>query len=149
EAVEGDEGRGLKDGDFGLVSFVGEALGAKAVVEKKAESAAESGEAPPEPEAKPIEINDVLVDIGGANTVKEFSENLRGAKAGEEREFNVTYAEDFNDQRLAGQVVRYKASIKGIKKKVVPELNDAFAKELGEFATLDELKARLRENIEA
>ena len=149
EAVEGDEGRGLRDGDFGSVSFVGRALGAKAVVEKKAELEKEGAEPHPEPEAKPIEIDDVLVEIGGANTVKEFSENLRGAKAGDEREFDVIYADDFNDQRLAGQVVRYKASVKGIKKKIVPELNDAFAKELGEFATIDELKTRLRENIEA
>jgi len=148
-SYEAVEDRELKDGDFGLVSFVGNAKGSKTIVEKKLEIEGSGEVALPEPEAKPIEIKDVLVEIGGVNTVKEFSEHLRGAKPGEEREFDVTYAEDFSDQRLAGQIVHYKASISGVKKKVMPELTDDFAKELGEFATLDELRNRIRENIEA
>lgn len=154
--------RELRDGDFANISFTGRAKGSKAIVEKKAEIAAkkesESGEdkvqealnAAVEAEAaKPVEVSDVLVEIGGKNTVKEFTENLRGAKPGDERSFEVTYPEDFKDQRLAGQVMAYEVKVQGVKKKTVPELNDAFAKELGDFATLDDLKKRLRENMEA
>jgi trigger factor len=98
---------------------------------------------------KPVEVNDVMVEIGGANTVKDFSENLRGAKPGDEKSFQVTYPDDFADQRLAGQVMNYDVKVQAVKKKVRPELNDDFAKELGEFATVDELRNRIRENMQA
>jgi trigger factor len=159
--------RELKDGDFAQISFVGKALGSKKILDKKKElsearsettdpagqAQAEVGdaiaEAVEEEVNKPVEVNDVMVEIGGGNTVKDFSENLRGAKPGEERSFDVSYAEDFADQRLAGQVMHYDVKVLSVKKKVRPELNDDFAKELGEFATLDELRKRIRENMEA
>lgn len=94
-------------------------------------------------------MNDVLVDIGGSNTVREFSDNLRGAKAGEERGFQIEYPDDFQDKRLAGKTLDYKVQIKAIKKKQVPELNDEFARELGDFKSIDELRTRIREQIEA
>jgi trigger factor len=158
--------RELKDGDFAQISFVGKALGSKKILDKKKElSEARSETTDPAGQAqavgdaiaeaveeevnKPVEVNDVMVEIGGGNTVKDFSENLRGAKPGEERSFDVSYAEDFADQRLAGQVMHYDVKVLSVKKKVRPELNDDFAKELGEFATLDELRKRIRENMEA
>jgi len=124
-----DEDRGLADGDYGSVAF-------------KSTS--------PEEGAKPVEMNDVLVDIGGANTLPEFTENLRGAKAGETRSFDVTYAEDFGDKRLAGKTLHYEVEVKGIKTKSVPELNDEWVKDLGQddLNTLDELRARIREGME-
>jgi trigger factor len=152
----------LQDGDYAQISFSGTAKGTKAVAEKKAEIASKKAEKNDSPSvqdainqkveeeiAKPVEVNEVLVEIGGKNTVKDFSDNLRGAKPGDERNFDVTYPDDFNDQRLAGQVMSYAVKIQGVKKKNVPELNDEFAKELGEFATLEELKSRIRENMEA
>jgi trigger factor len=92
----------------------------------------------------------VLVDIGGENTVKDFTENLRGAKSGETKSFDVTYAEDFGDERLAGKTLHYDVEVKGIKKKVVPELNDEWVKELAQegLNTTDDLKTRIREGIE-
>lgn len=121
-----EEDRPIQDGDYAQISFKG--------------IPAEGGD--------PIEVPEVLVEIGGTNTVTEFSENLRGAKVGEERAFDVNYAQDFADQRLAGKTVRYETNIAGIKKKSVPELNDEFAKELGaSFNTLDELKTRIREGM--
>ncbi len=124
-----DEDRGLADGDFASVSF-------------KSTS--------PEEGAEPVEMNDVLVDIGGANTLPDFSNNLRGAKAGESRSFDVTYAEDFGDKRLAGKTLHYDVEVKGIKTKSVPELNDEWVKELGQedMDTLDDLRARIREGME-
>jgi trigger factor len=94
-------------------------------------------------------MDDVLVDIGGTNTVSEFSDNLRGAKAGEEREFQITYPEDAPDKRLAGKTLDYKVQIKAIKTKQLPELNDEFAKELGEFTGIDDLRKRIREQLES
>ncbi len=123
-----DEDRGLADGDFASVAF-------------KSTSQEEG--------AEPVEMNDVLVDIGGANTLPEFSDNLRGAKAGENRSFDVTYAPDFGDSRLAGKTLHYDVEIKGIKTKSVPEMNDEWVKDLGQekMETLDDLRARIRENM--
>lgn len=169
------EERELKDGDFAQVSFVGKALGSKKVLDKKKELAGKDdvGARPASPaendataeaqlkvgeaitqavedEAnKPVEVSDVMVEIGGANTVKDFSDNLRGAKPGDERSFEVAYPDDFADQRLAGKVMHYTVKVQAVKKKVRPELTDDFAKELGDFATLDELRKRIRENMEA
>lgn len=161
-AYDAVEDRPLQDGDYAQISFKGTAKGTRAVADKKEEIAskkAEKQEPSPVQEAidqkveeeiaKPVEVNEVLVEIGGKNTVKDFSDNLRGTKPGDERNFEVTYPEDFSDQRLAGQVMSYEVKIQGVKKKTTPELNDEFAKELGEFATLDELKTRIRENMEA
>jgi trigger factor len=127
--VNVDEDRGLADGDFGSVAF-------------KSTS--------PEEGAEPVEMNDVLVDIGGANTLPEFSENLRGAKAGETRNFDVTYAEDFGDQRLAGKTLHYEVEVKGIKTKTLPELDDEWVKELAQegMNTVEELRARVRSGME-
>ena len=130
-----EEDRGLADGDFGVVSFKG---------------TPKEGEGEADPEAKPVELDEVMVEIGGSNTVAEFSENLRGAKSGDTRTFDVKYAEDFSDKRLAGKTMSYEVNIKGIKHKNVPELNDDFAKELGaELNTIDDLRNRLRENMQA
>lgn len=118
-----EEDRAIQDGDYAQVSFKG--------------TPTEGGE--------PVEVPEVLVEIGGTNTVKEFSDNLRGAKVGEERSFNVTYPEDFPDKRLAGKTTHYDSKVIGIKTKSVPELNDEFAKELGaEFNTTNELRDRIR-----
>jgi trigger factor len=100
--------------------------------------------------AQPVQMEEVLVEIGGANTIPEFTENLSGAKAGEERSFEVSYPADFYDKRLAGMIFDYKVKVNAIKKKTLPELNDDFAKELSpDFQTLDDLRQRFRENMEA
>ncbi len=128
-----EEDRGLVDGDFAVASFKG--------TPKEAEQDAES---------KPVEVDEIMVEIGGQNTIPEFSQNLRGAKAGEQRTFDVKYADDFSDKRLAGKSMTYEVAVKGIKTRSIPELNDDFAKELSaDFNTLDELRNRLRENMQA
>jgi trigger factor len=122
-----DEERAIVDGDYAQVSFKTEG----------------------QTEEAPVEMDDVLVAIAGENTIKEFTENLRGAKAGEDREFDVVYPADFGDQRLAGKSMHYNVHVKGIKSKQLPEMNDDFAKQMGdEFTSLDELKKRIRESME-
>lgn len=98
--------------------------------------------------AKPASVDDVMVEIGGKNTVREFSDNLRGATAGDVRSFEVSYPADFNDQRLAGKTFEYNVTVKAIKQKLLPELNEEFAKQLGEFKSIDEVKTRIREGME-
>jgi trigger factor len=94
-------------------------------------------------------MDEVLVEIGGKNTVAEFSENLRGANAGDEKEFEVVYPEDTNDKRLAGKTFVYTVKIGAIKQKSLPELNDDFAKELGEFTGIDQVRNQIRDNMQA
>ena len=123
------EGRALAEGDFAQVSLDGK---------------------PKEGGAKPVHMDDILVEIGGKNTMPEFSENLRGASPGDEKTFDVTYPQDYSDKRLAGQTFTYTMKVHSIKQKSLPELNDDFAKELGaEFTGIEDVKKRIREGTEA
>jgi trigger factor len=124
------EGRPLAEGDFAQASMDGK---------------------PKEDDgtAKPVHMDEVLIEIGGKNTVPEFTQNLRGAKAGDEKEFEVVYPEDTADKRLAGKTFVYTVKIQAIKQKTLPELNDEFAKELGAFTSLDQVRKQIRENIDA
>lgn len=154
--------RGAEKGEFVQVSFEATPKGWEAEPEaaegKESTEAADAsqaegsaaGEASADPaKPQPVQMDEVLVEIGGANTIPEFSEHLNGAKPGEERSFEVNYPEDFYDKRLAGQSFSYKVKVNAIKKKALPELNDEFAQELSrEFKTLDELKQRIQENME-
>jgi len=100
-------------------------------------------------EGQPVHMDDVLIEIGGKNTMPEFTEHLRGASAGEERTFDVVYPQDSQDQRLAGKTFTYRVKVLSLKQKNLPELNDAFAKELGDFNSIDDVKKRIRDNMEA
>jgi trigger factor len=99
--------------------------------------------------AKPVHMDEVMIEIGGKNTVPEFTQNLRGANAGDERQFEVVYAEDVNDKRLAGKTFVYTVKVQAVKQKNLPELNDEFAKQLGEFTSLDQVRKQIRDNMEA
>ncbi len=147
-----EEERPLQDGDWAMVSFTGtpkkepQSSGLVDATGAAIPASQQPGDANEQP---PVQMDEVLVEIGGANTVAEFSDNLRGARAGEERSFDVSYPEDYKEQRLAGKTLTYNVQIKGIKKKSLPELNDNFAKELGSFNDLAELRSKLREQMEA
>jgi trigger factor len=141
------EGSPLGDGDFAQVSLDGKP---KDVEGSAASSATSPDSTKPGPTgSNPVHMDDILVEIGGKGTMPEFTENLRGASAGDERTFDVHYPQDFSDQRLAGKTFTYTVQVKAIKQKSLPELNDAFAKELGEFADLADVRKRIREGMEA
>ena len=129
------EGRALADGDFAQAAMDGRPKDAD-------DKTSPVG-------VNPVHMDEVLIEIGGKNTVKEFSENLRGANAGDEREFEVSYPADAQDNRLAGKTLVYTVKVQAIKQKTLPELNDEFAKELGEFSSLDGVRKQIRENMEA
>ena len=100
-------------------------------------------------EAKPLEANDAMVHLAEEGSVPEFTENLRGTKAGDVREFDVNYPEDYASKPLAGKSLHYHVEVQAVKKKVVPELDDEFAKSVSELKTMDELKNRVSENLAA
>jgi trigger factor len=122
------EGRALAEGDFAQVSLDG---------------------TPKSEEGQPVHMDEVLVEIGGKNTMPEFTEHLSGANVGDERTFDVKYPDDSQDQRLAGKTLTYTVKVQAIKQKELPELNEEFAKKLGEFATIDDIRKRIREQIES
>jgi trigger factor len=97
--------------------------------------------------SQPTEAKEAVIHLGGPHTVAAFTENLRGAKAGEVREFPVTYAADYPQKNLAGKTFSYRVEIQSIKKKVVPPADDELAKSVSEFSTLDELRTKLRQDL--
>ena len=74
---------------------------------------------------------------------------LRGATVGQELKFEVNYPEDFGEKRLAGKNVSYDVAVKGIERRVQPELNDDFAKELGDYSSYEDFTTKFRENLQS
>ena len=120
------EARPVESGDTAVVDLVRES----------------SGEAPDKHE-------DVSVEIGAASNPPGFDDQVVGMTVGEEKRFPVEYPADYSITELAGTTVHYGVTVKGIKKRVVPALDDEFAKDLGEFADLDALRTRVREDLTA
>src|SRR5579862_2795885 len=129
------EGRAAKDGDHVLIKLNG--------------IPADGGD--------PVQADNILVNVGAEETLGSFTENLRGANAGETKQFEARYPDDYPDQKLAGKTYNFTVEVQGIKEKKLPELNDDFVKdaagaegpEAGGVTTLDELRKKIRENLEA
>ena len=130
-----EEDRALVDGDWAEIEFKGEVQELAQVV----------GEESSEPKQEPITGDDVLLEVGGANTLQAFTNALRGQKAGQEMTFEVTYPADFGEQRLAGQTVKYDVTVKAIKRKTYPDKDDDFASQLGNYDSWSDFETRLRE----
>jgi trigger factor len=137
------EDRGVETGDSVLMDLVRTA-------QKKVEEPliVIPGQERPQAEAETDKHDNVTVDIGGPANPPGFDEALIGLSAGEQKTFDVTYPDDYAIPELAGTTVRYDVSVKAIRKRVVPDLDDEFAKDLGEFESLDALKGRVRGDLE-
>lgn len=135
ETVEED--RPLVDGDWTEIQFKGEVKDLAQTVTEEGVQNASKGE--------PITGEDVLVEVGGKNTLPAFNDALRGAKPGQEMSFEVTYPAEFGEPRLAGQTVAYDVTVKSIKRKTYPERDSDFAKQLGNYETWEEFETKLRE----
>ena len=122
-----EEDRPLIDGDWAQISY--------------------SGKFVDEPEAAPLSGEDTLVEVGGKDTLEAFTNVLRGAKPGQELKAEVIYPAGYPDAKLQGKTVTYDVTVKAIKKRIVPELNDDLAKELGNYEDLAELENRVREHM--
>jgi len=121
------EGRALADGDYAQLKLTGTPGGG----------------------GEPLRAESVLCHLGGEDTLAPFTENLRGAQAGEHRRFEVQYPAEYPDAKLAGKSYTYSAEVLGIKEKKLPELNDDFAKQVSEAQTMEELRGKVRQGLEA
>jgi trigger factor len=120
------EGRAVEDGDFVQLKLTGT----------------------PEGGGEPIQADSVLCHIGAEETMAPFNENLRGVNIGDHKDFDVQYPADYPDTKLSGKTYHYSVDVLGIKTKKLPELNDDFAKDVSDAATLDELTKKIREGLE-
>ena len=117
------EGRRAAEGDFVLLDLRGE---------PRSEGSA------------PFRREGVLVAAGGEG----FSAKLVGAEPGQRLEFSVEHPDDFSDPALAGKTVDYIIDVHELKERILPELDDEFAKDLGQFESLDELRGEIRRQLE-
>lgn len=102
------------------------------------------------PEAEPINVEDVDVELGGQGVVQAITDNLTGAKADDEKTFTVDYPADFSSKGLAGKRLEYTVKVSAVRVKEVPELDDEWAQSLGdEIESVADLKAKVRSDIEA
>jgi trigger factor len=123
-----EEDRAIADGDWAQIAYKGQVEGLSD------DEAVINGE-------------DTLIEVGGQSTVEAFTTALRGAKKGQEIKAEVTYPPEYGEPRFAGKTVTYEITVKGIKKRVLSELNDDFAKEFGRYQTFAELEADVRNNL--
>lgn len=95
----------------------------------------------------PVKSDEMVIEIGDKDTLPEFSEHLQGVTPGETKEFDVVYPEDYGQETLAGKTVRFKVTLNQLRRKELPELNDEFAKDIGDFQTIEEVKNTVRTAI--
>lgn len=126
--VDAPEGAAVQDGDFTTLDFQGFADG----------EAFEGGEG-----------KDYPLQIGSKSFIPGFEDQLIGAKIGEEKEVQVKFPEEYHAKELAGKDATFKCTIRSIKHKELPAIDDEFAKSVSKFDTLDALKADIRKNLEA
>jgi len=91
--------------------------------------------------------SDYLLQLGGGQLIEGFEEQLTGAKAGEEREVEVTFPDDYQAEHLAGRKATFAVSVKEVREKILPDVDDDFASEASEFDTVEELRADIREKL--
>jgi trigger factor len=127
QLVSVDEGRGVQEGDYAVIDYTGLLNG------------------------KPLRDmtgSDFMVLVGSRHFYPDLETGIVGMKKDQEKEIEVNFNADLADKRLAGRSVVFKVKIKDIKKKDLPELNDEFAKSLGdEFPSLSLLRDRVKEEL--
>ncbi len=119
-----EEPRPLADGDYGMI-----ALESISGVDER------------------VQQDELMLKIGDQATLPVFTENLRGLSPEESREFDVTYPDDYDRPTLAGRTVKFKATVKAVRRKELPEPNDEFAKDLGDYQSFEELRDAIRKSI--
>ena len=90
---------------------------------------------------------DYTLELGGGQLIEGFEEQLAGSSAGEKREVEVSFPEDYQAEKLAGEDAVFKVEVKEVREKVLPELDDDFAAEASEFDTLEELRADIAKRV--
>jgi trigger factor len=95
------------------------------------------------------EGKDQLIELGSGSLVEGFEEALVGAKAGDEREVNVSFPEDYRAEQLAGKEATFDVTVREVREKRLPDIDDDFAIQASEFETVDELRADIAEKLRA
>jgi len=102
-------------------------------------------------DGKPLEEGkaiDLTVEVGSGRFIPAFEEKLIGLRLEEEKEIEVSFPEDYGYKKWAGKTISFHVKIKEIKEKILPILDDEFAKDLGDYSSLEELKDKLKQEIE-
>ncbi len=103
-------------------------------------------------EGEPVEglkEENYYLEVGSGYFNEEFETKLLGAEKGVEKEIEVTYPEDALNENVAGKTITYKVTVKEIKKRILPELDDEFAQKFGpQYKTIDDLRERMRNQLE-
>jgi trigger factor len=142
------EGRGIQRGDSVVMDLERTATPKQEAEEPLIVIAGESPAPRPPAEPQTDRHEAVTVDIGATANPPGFDDQLLGLEPGESKSFDVRYPDDYAITELAGTTVNYAVTVKGLRKRVVPELDDEFAKDLGEFESLDALRTRVRADLE-
>jgi len=124
--VELKEDRGLKEDDIAVIDYAGSKGG------------------------RPLEelnAKDFLVRVGRSELVPGFEEQILGMKNGQTREFDLTFPDDFVHKDLAGELIHFTVTLKGIRTLQLPEVDDEFAKSFKKFETVDDLMGSIRGDI--
>jgi trigger factor len=121
------EDRPVQQGDFVLIDYEGFKAGA--------------------PFAETQKTENFTLKVGDAYISKQFDEALVGMRTGEEKDIPVSFAQDYFNQKLAGEEVSFHVRLHEIRQETLPPVDDELAKRLGPFNSLDELKAKIRENL--
>jgi trigger factor len=139
------DGRGIQHGDSVVMDLV-----RTAIPKQEQPLVVIAGEPTPPQAAEPQtdKHDDVTVEIGASANPPGFDEQLIGLEERREKTFDIRYPDDYPIQELAGTTVNYSVIVKAIRTRVVPELDDEFAKDLGEFENLDALRRRVRSDLE-
>jgi trigger factor len=91
--------------------------------------------------------HDYLLELGEGRVLPELEQGLEGAEPGEQRQVPVTFPDDYPGEEVAGKTAQFDVTVKEVREKELPELNDDFASEASEFDTLDELREDISEKI--
>jgi trigger factor len=121
------EDRGAKNGDYAVIGFEGTRDG------------------------KPFDGGSserMPLILGEERLIPGFEAHLEGLRVGESTEFDITFPDDYTEETLRGQPVHFRAEVKELREKVLPDLDDAFAQSMGDFAGMAEMRAEIRPRLE-
>lgn len=100
------------------------------------------------PDEEPINVEEVEVVLDGPGVQQEFTDNLTGVRVDDEKKFSVHYPIDFTSRGLAGKLVEYTTKVTAVRRKELPDLDDEWAKSLGEdFESVEILRSKVREDL--
>jgi len=122
-----EETRPIQKGDFALIDYEGFKDG--------------------KPFAKTQKTENFTLKVGNSQIFKEFDEQLIGMNPGENKEINIHFPEDYFNKELANLNITFHVKLNGIREEILPEINDEFAKDLGKYETLDQLKNAISDNL--